>query len=253
MGSLVDFHRASTCTRENMLTGERLAVNDIPLFTHSAIDDYGLTLAQHRLVCRIARRGVCVESVPNMARGCLMHPDTAWSALRFLLGRGLITKKSKPGSASCYTVSPLSAWIPTGKQGAPESEGHPSASTGGTGKEGAGTHRKRRGTKVLPTRYSLKIPTELDRPDFKLAWSEWEGHKRAMRKTITPQGASRQIATLAEWGAQRAIAAIHYSIEKGWQGIFEPRTTALSASKPTVNEAPKISPTTTGRIDPRSL
>jgi hypothetical protein len=65
------------------------------------------------------------------------------------------------------------------------------------------------------------IPDCLNTPEFAKAWTDWQTHRRQIRKTLTPLAAQRQLTTLAEWGADRAVAAIQGSIQAGWTGIFE--------------------------------
>ena len=69
----------------------------------------------------------------------------------------------------------------------------------------------------------FEYPVELDTPEFREAWEEWKQHRIEMRKKMTPTGSRRLLVKLATWGEERAIAAIHYSLEQGWQGLFEPR------------------------------
>ena len=38
------------------------------LYVGSAIDDAGLSPAQFRILCRVARRGICWESISNMSK-----------------------------------------------------------------------------------------------------------------------------------------------------------------------------------------
>jgi hypothetical protein len=65
------------------------------------------------------------------------------------------------------------------------------------------------------------IPPELDTPSFRVAWAEWIQHRKEKGKPLTPSTASKQLKEVSAWGKERAIAAIDYSILKGWQGIFE--------------------------------
>jgi hypothetical protein len=69
---------------------------------------------------------------------------------------------------------------------------------------------------VLPS-----IPSELDTPAFHIAWDEWIQHRKEKGRPLTPSTASKQLHQVGAWGEARAIAAIDYSILKGWQGIFE--------------------------------
>jgi len=82
---------------------------------------------------------------------------------------------------------------------------------------------KRRVSKTpLPPNYEL--PPELDTVEFGNAWAEWEQHRREIKKKLTPMAAKRQINSLAKMGFSQAIAAIHFSIEKGYTGIFEAKS-----------------------------
>lgn len=67
----------------------------------------------------------------------------------------------------------------------------------------------------------VEIPAVLDTPDFRNAWEEWCQHRRESRKKHTPTSQRHQIAKLEQMGEARAVAAINFSIEKGWTGIFE--------------------------------
>jgi hypothetical protein len=50
-----------------------------------------------------------------------------------------------------------------------------------------------------------------------------------MGKKLTETGAVRQIKQFAEWGPERAIAAIEETILKGYQGLVEPSRTQSAA------------------------
>ena len=68
---------------------------------------------------------------------------------------------------------------------------------------------------------SGKLPSELDTVEFGNAWSEWEQHRREIKKTLTPLAAKRQINLLLKMGHDRAIAAIQHSVMQGYAGIYE--------------------------------
>jgi hypothetical protein len=67
------------------------------------------------------------------------------------------------------------------------------------------------------------MPGTLNNPAFRAAWADWEQHRRELKKKLTPLAAKRLLSKLESWGEARAIAAIAYSIERGWTGIFEPK------------------------------
>lgn len=68
----------------------------------------------------------------------------------------------------------------------------------------------------------VAIPDCLKTQAFITAWDEWAQHRREKRARLTTAAAKRQLAKFAEWGEQRAIAAIHHSVQNGWTGVFEP-------------------------------
>ena len=68
------------------------------------------------------------------------------------------------------------------------------------------------------------LPIALDTTEFRAAWLEWQLHRSEIRKKLTPTSVKRQLKQLAEMGPARAIAAIEWTIAKGWTGIREPDT-----------------------------
>jgi DNA-binding MarR family transcriptional regulator len=59
------------------------------------LDDYGLSPAQFRVLCRIIRRGECYESVEKMAKGCRMNKDTLRKAVKALVELGLVESEAR--------------------------------------------------------------------------------------------------------------------------------------------------------------
>ncbi len=78
--------------------------------------------------------------------------------------------------------------------------------------------KKSKGETPIP----LEVPPSLQSQSFLKTWEEWQAHRKEIRKPLRPTSAGKTLAKLAEWGPERSIAAINHSIEKGWQGIFEP-------------------------------
>jgi hypothetical protein len=56
---------------------------------------------------------------------------------------------------------------------------------------------------------------------FKDALELFEQHRKEIRKKLTPTARSLMYKRWAKWGEARATAAILYSIEQGWTGVFE--------------------------------
>ena len=76
---------------------------------------------------------------------------------------------------------------------------------------------------IPPLAGEVEIPVELQTPEFRDAWMDWNQHRKEIRKKQTPLSVKGQIANCLELGSSRAVAAIRHSIANGWQGIFEPK------------------------------
>jgi hypothetical protein len=72
----------------------------------------------------------------------------------------------------------------------------------------------------------IQLPFSSD--EFRKAWSEWEQHRREIKKPLTPTSIRKQLEDLAKMSEAESIAAMHRSIASGWQGIFA----ASSKTKP---------------------
>lgn len=77
----------------------------------------------------------------------------------------------------------------------------------------------RKPTSYDPTRLS-DIPLTLHTPDFLAAWRDWCEDRRERRKPMTRRAATIALNKLATMTPEAAIAAIRYSIERGYTGIF---------------------------------
>jgi hypothetical protein len=67
-----------------------------------------------------------------------------------------------------------------------------------------------------------KVYLPIQSEAFKEAWNLWCQHRTEIKKPLKPTSCDQQLKQLAEWGEARAIAAIRYTVAKGWQGIQEP-------------------------------
>jgi hypothetical protein len=65
------------------------------------------------------------------------------------------------------------------------------------------------------------LPAELDTPEFRTAWTDWEAYRREIRKKLTPSTRRKQLAKCAALGVERAVLAIDTAIERGWIGFYE--------------------------------
>lgn len=67
----------------------------------------------------------------------------------------------------------------------------------------------------------ITIPSELDTPAFKAAWSEWIKYRRESRMSLREMTVNKQLKLLASFGSAGAVESIEASIRNGWQGLFE--------------------------------
>jgi uncharacterized protein YdaU (DUF1376 family) len=68
---------------------------------------------------------------------------------------------------------------------------------------------------------NVDTPLPFDSADFKFFWENWEQHLKEKKKPLKPTARKMQLAKLKEFGEQRAIAALKYSISGNCQGIYE--------------------------------
>lgn len=61
-----------------------------------------------------------------------------------------------------------------------------------------------------------------DSPEFQGWWVKWLEHLKDKRKPPTAHAQELQLAKLEKMGLERALAAIKFSIEGSYQGLFEP-------------------------------
>jgi hypothetical protein len=67
----------------------------------------------------------------------------------------------------------------------------------------------------------LNLPFQ-DSPDFQQAWITWVAHRKQIKKPLTAEQTKAQLEEFSEWGVGRSVAAIKYTVKKGWQGLREP-------------------------------
>jgi len=77
-----------------------------------------------------------------------------------------------------------------------------------------------------------EIPLSLNTPEFLKAWEDWKTHRREIKAPLTMKSVEMQMKDFEAWGIIRSIAAIEYTIKKGWQGIREPDVKAAGSASP---------------------
>lgn len=87
--------------------------DDMPVFIHSELDDYGLSPIEFRVYARLARRagrGQAREAVTRMARDFEVSDRTIQRALRVLVACDLISEETRPGNTTIYRLNGRRLW-----------------------------------------------------------------------------------------------------------------------------------------------
>jgi len=206
-------------------------------FIPAALDDAGLTPAQFRVFCRIARRGHCSESIANMAKGCRLADNTVWPAIRSLVALGMVARVARPGRSTILTVRPPSQWSqPTPKDHPPQDKGRV-VKQGDTHPKQDGDHppqkRRHKGSPVEGNPFQgslLSMPIELPAPlrteRMREKWERWMTYRKALKRCKDFEAMFREQADwLGKFDEATAFEILSQSIRQGWQGLFEPKTT----------------------------
>ena len=81
-----------------------------------------------------------------------------------------------------------------------------------------------------------KIIYPFELPEFGEAWDLWIAYRTEKKiksyKPIGEQAALKDVSDLSNHNLQTAIDIIHQSIKKGWQGLFELKTTGNNGKEP---------------------
>ena len=72
----------------------------------------------------------------------------------------------------------------------------------------------------------IDLPESIRTDAVFAAWQDWEQHRREKRVRLTPLALKKQLAEMFAWGPERSVAAIEFSIAKGYTGLIEPKGNA---------------------------
>lgn len=89
--------------------------DDLPIFIHSELDDYGLDPHEFRVYARLARRayrGASTEGIRNMAERIGVSERKVRYTLKVLAEAGLITLHIRPGHTPTCQLRPVRDWSP---------------------------------------------------------------------------------------------------------------------------------------------
>jgi len=137
--------------------------SDFAIVVPSYLDDYGLDPYEYRLYTHIARRAGkngCWESIPNMAKHCLMNEKTVRASLRLLLDAKLIgVVEAKKGKSIIYEITPHEEWAPPEQLPIIRSKRTPNKSGTTTPTKSGTTTPTKLGT-TTPTKSGTTTPTK---------------------------------------------------------------------------------------------
>jgi hypothetical protein len=91
----------------------------------------------------------------------------------------------------------------------------------GEGKEGKGRKEGRV--------EEIEIDFPFESEGFREAWNSWVIYRKEKKKKLTPSTIKMQLKKLEGIGEVRAIKMIAYSIENGWEGLFEENVSNVTA------------------------
>jgi len=86
-------------------------------------------------------------------------------------------------------------------------------------------------TPIAPKGEVLELP--FPSTAFAEAWKTWVTHRKEIKKKLTEESIKQQFKTFSEWGESKSIAAILYTVGKGWQGLVESPNFETSKPKTT--------------------
>jgi len=83
---------------------------------------------------------------------------------------------------------------------------------------------KKQDPKTRPTEAGKEeFSSQLNTPEFQTAWTDWIEHHRQIGKPYKAKAREELLKQLADWGPDRACAAIRFSVANNYAGIYEPK------------------------------
>lgn len=68
---------------------------------------------------------------------------------------------------------------------------------------------------------ALDLPLPFNSVEFRDAWISWFNHRQEIKKPLSSETHKSQLKTMGAMGEKKAIDAIRFTIDKGWQGLHE--------------------------------
>lgn len=211
-------------------------------FIPSHLDDAGLSPAEFRVYCHLVRNankeGIAWSPYRRMVEITRLSKRTIRRCIESLeTDHKLIQKIRKRFGEPCRYR--LTAIVPPEEQKAASNSAarapiesapivppeHPNSATRAPSIVPP-EHHKGNPIKGIHLRVSNKeeIKLPFSSAEFREAWSEWEQHRREIKKPLTPLAIKRQIKKIKAMGEVEAIASIDRSISAQYSDIYLPNT-----------------------------
>jgi hypothetical protein len=207
-----------------------------PMMILAALDDAGLSPVDFRVLGHICRRAGdkdCYASIRTIAKTCRINEKTARASVHRLGKMGWVSLQKRTGQTSVLIPQtptkpiPLPIEYPSQLDTPHPSQldtPHPSQLDTVKGNPLREPIREPKARMVMP-----ELP--FTSPSFSEAWNLWLQYRKERKKPVTPTSALVAFRKLAKMEERQATAAIIYSIEKQWQGIFpDPNCSGLRST-----------------------
>ena len=184
---------------------------------------------------------ICWPSIDYLAKRCDLSRNGVMLQIEKLIKAGALKVRKSDGKVNVYEMFPEPEPVHSINQSTPLTSPRceENQSTPLTPPVHA-INPNRKEPSVKPPCIPVNIPKELDTPEFRQAWDEWQQHRKEIKKRQTPLSVAKQLKKMATWGTVRAVAAINHSIESNWQGIYEPKQIQTQPRDPFMPTRPAI-------------
>ena len=182
-----------------------------------------------------ANWSVVFSSQQYLAKKCGISRSSVVRALEELIGLGLVVKENRPNSSNRYRLNLQCPDDTTSYQSDTQDVSEKDNQSVREEHKPILNHslnqsltkgERRRDSKPR----EIQLPKELDTPKFKEAWEAFLQHLKELKKPA-PTGPAIEVnfRTFLQWGHDKTVESIWYSIGKGWVSVHAPRE---SPSKP---------------------
>jgi len=157
---------------------------------------------------------------------------TIQKGIEKLIRSGWIRKDSKggPDGTNLYTLYTRRMKCASAQNALPLAHKLPRTSAKSAPKEHKEEHQKRNIRRRSAKKDCFTLPSSLDTPAFREAWTRWVQYRKERKSSLTPSTAAAQLRKLSDAGPETACGMIEQSIEQGWQGLFPLKEHGRNAS-----------------------